>query len=293
MKAMNEYSHEFAYHIFHTPTQLEQLGGIVPIRSGYNEAKPNYNVGPRIIFYYSFHFILSGAVEFICDNKKAILSQGDLFVLLPHKTHQYFISSDVKGPLRMFWIAVDGRQLPYVLRRLGITPQSPYVASIVDPDLHSHLFQFAEEWEKQAKQDNLALTMQLYSLFNRLILKSKTKAPDYATGHWLDESLKYIHLYYTEGISVKDISDYLGVHRVHFSNMFYKKMNIRPQQYIKKMLMEKALALIENTPQPITQIALTLGFSDLYSFTHSFKTFFGKPPSAFRKQSEGPASLQK
>jgi YesN/AraC family two-component response regulator len=183
----------------------------------------------------------------------------------------------------MFWIAVDGRQVPHLLRRLGITPQSPYINSIVEADFQSHLFRLAEEWEKQSKQDDLTLITQLYSLFNQLIVMSKMKAPDYSSDHWLDKSLKYIHLYYTEGISVKDIADYIGIHRVHFSNIFYKKMRIRPHQYIKKMLMEKALTMIKDTSQPITQIASTLGYSDLYSFTHSFKKYFGKSPSEYRK----------
>ncbi|UJF35192.1 helix-turn-helix transcriptional regulator [Paenibacillus hexagrammi] len=280
---MDEYTHEFAHHIYHTPTQLERHSGIIPIRTGYNEAKPNYKIGPSSIFYYSFHFVLSGSVNFIYENHHLQLQQGDLFLLFPHRTHQYFISPEASETLRMFWIAVDGKMLPLLTHRLGVTPQTPYVKSIFDSDFHPCLFNLAETWEKQSKSDDLILLAQLISLFNQLIQMSTIKTQKYSADHWLNMSLEYIHLYYTEGITVKDIADYLGIHRVHFSNMFFKKMKVRPQLYMKKMLMEKALTMIKDTSQPITQIALTLGFSDIYSFTHSFKNYFGKAPSDFRK----------
>ncbi|WP_123043242.1 helix-turn-helix transcriptional regulator [Cohnella candidum] len=280
---MIEFSHEFAEHWYHTPNALEKHSGIIPIRIGYNEAKPNYRIGPRFIVYFSLHFVLKGHVTLRWDHEEVILRRGDLFALFPHQIHKYNITPDSEEPLKMFWIAAEGKQMPSLIRRLGLTPQLPYLKAFFSPSFEASLFHLANQWEDLTRKDDFSLTHAFYALLNQLLQMSQPPQSSASTDDWISKSLAYIHLNYMEGITIRDIAEHVGIHRSHFSNIFNKKVGVRPQQYLMNLLMKKAMEMVSTTTMPITHIALSLGYSDVYSFTHSFKGFYGESPSFYRK----------
>jgi AraC-like DNA-binding protein len=287
---LQEYSHEYAENYYHAPSPLDRMGGIVPIRIGHNLAKPNYRIGPRFIVYYSFHFVLSGNVTYCWDEHQVTLSPGDLFCLFPHHIHEYFVHAQAVEPLRMFWIAIEGKQLPTLVKRLGLSAGSPYINSLFDAALESQLFELIALWKKDEHQDDLRLTSGLYRLFSNMLVNYVPIKQVKSTEDWIKRSLEYMKLYYSEGISVSDVAKYVGIHRTHFSNIFHQKVGVRPHQYLTELVMSKAMNSILETKLSVTQIALSLGYSDLYAFTHAFKNYFGQSPNYYRtltKQTEG------
>ncbi|WP_169908134.1 helix-turn-helix domain-containing protein [Metabacillus halosaccharovorans] len=91
-------------------------------------------------------------------------------------------------------------------------------------------------------------------------------------------------MYYSEGISVNDVAKYVGINRTHFSNVFTKKIGISPTNYIQRKVMEKAAQLLEEHTNSMTEIALSLYYSDVYSFSRSFKNYYGISPYAYREE---------
>jgi AraC-like DNA-binding protein len=55
-------------------------------------------------------------------------------------------------------------------------------------------------------------------------------------------------------------------------------------QLLEQCRRKKAEFLLQDTQMPITEIAVTLGYSDLTSFNHAFKKWFGMPPSEYRRR---------
>jgi len=280
---MIEFTHEHAEHLYHTPSALEKHNGVIPIRIGYNEAKPNYHIGPRFIAYYSLHFVRAGQVTLRINQEEIVLSRGDLFVLFPNSIHEYYMTCHEEPSLKMFWIAAEGKQMPMVASRLGVTLKHPYIKNFFNQELEQSFFQFAYEWKSLVKQDDFSLTERFYSFLNHILQLSKPVKTASPTDDWVATSLDYIHLYYKEGITVTGIADHVGIHRSHFSNVFYQKVGIRPHRYLSKLIMEDAMKIVSTTELPVSHIALSLGYSDVYSFTHAFKGYYGKPPSFYRK----------
>ncbi|MFC5447469.1 helix-turn-helix transcriptional regulator [Paenibacillus aestuarii] len=280
---MREYTHEYADNYYHTPSSLDKMGGIVPIRIGHNIAKPNYRIGPRFIVYYSFHFIISGQVTFCWDENQVTLSPGELFCLFPHMIHEYYVNAQSEEePLRMFWIAVEGKQLPALVKRFGLSTSTPYLKLQFDEGLVTQLFELIDIWKESATQDNLRLTSSLYLIFSRMLQIYVPQTQGKSSEHWIERSLEYMQLYYTEGISVNDVAQHVGVHRTYLSNIFQNKVGVRPHKYLKDLVMSKAMNSILETQLSVTQIALSLGYSDLYAFTHAFTNYFGRSPNYYR-----------
>ncbi len=57
-------------------------------------------------------------------------------------------------------------------------------------------------------------------------------------------------------------------------------------QVIALIVMNEAKVLLNSTSKPVSEISSTLGFSDLYSFSHFFKKHSGESPSQYRTQFE-------
>jgi AraC-like DNA-binding protein len=278
---MREYGHEFADHWFYTPTLIERAGGLNIIRAGQNLAKENYHIGPRFISYFSIHCILSGSGTYINQGKQHSIKTGDIFCLFTNHTHSYFSSQ--QEPLEMFWIAFDGRQARPLLSMLGITEESTCVHEILTTKSRKtieHLINLFQDYDENKQFKKISY---IYELFDDLYAEvSKKNIQTKSKEDWVQNGIDYIELYYSEGITVADVAEYVGINRTHFSNVFTKKVGRSPNSYLQRKIMKRAAELLSTTQNSITEIALSLCYSDVYSFSRSFKNYYGMSPTDFR-----------
>ena len=73
-----------------------------------------------------------------------------------------------------------------------------------------------------------------------------------------------------------------GAAQAHFARSFKEAFGLPPHRYLLTRRLERATALIRDTPLPITEIALATGWSSLGTFGRTFRDVFGLSPSAFR-----------
>lgn len=100
---------------------------------------------------------------------------------------------------------------------------------------------------------------------------------------WVKRLREILHDKYAESYSLKELSKELDIHPVHLSRDFSKYFYCNLGEYIRKIRLEKALALLSNKQIPLTQIAFDCGFADQSHFARCFKALKGINPSKFRK----------
>jgi hypothetical protein len=85
-------------------------------------------------------------------------------------------------------------------------------------------------------------------------------------------------------LSLKEISESLDVHPSYLSREFSKYFdNLSFGDYIRKLRIEKSIALLQDPKYSLAEIAYLTGFSDQSHFNRIFKVHTGKSPSVFRK----------
>lgn len=284
MAAMQEYEYEFADFIYYTPGQLEKECRIWPVRAGRSLAKPNYKVGPKRIECYSLHFVQEGMIRLQYEGKQVELEKGDVFCLFPYRKYFYdMIPSD--RPLQMSWLAVDGDRAMALLELAGLTHEHPFRKKALtsrvraSADLVIHTLEGAQRWNPAGA---LELQSHICALFAGLIPES-VPAQEAELAGWIHECMKYIELHASEGISVQQVADFAGVHRSYFTQVFTSQAGMPPMKYMQKIRMDKARQLLMDTDATITEIALSLGYPNLYTFTRAFKTYFKDSPLTLRK----------
>lgn len=84
------------------------------------------------------------------------------------------------------------------------------------------------------------------------------------------------------GVTLKDLSAFLGYSEKYCSELFLKVMGEPFSQWLKRLRVRKAEHLLVNSRVSMTNIAASLGFSDQFSFSHFFKKAVGCSPRQFR-----------
>lgn len=268
-------------HLF-TPTSFERTNAIWPARLGRNEAKPNYHVGPRFTPYYSLHYVMDGSGFFSQGDHTYALKKGDLFCLFPHVSQEYYTSAE--QPLRLAWVAFDGRMAKDILDKIGLRLESPYLQRTVDAEFEIRMESF---FELIRKDSGIGADLMKSSIFlgilGRLMEtadKSNRKEP--GTESWLEKGLAYMNLHFAEGITVQEISKHAGVERTYFSKSFRKAYGSTPVQYLQKLKMSAAKSMLTETEYKLAEIAQSVGYPDLFTFSKAFKKHVGMPPNHYR-----------
>ncbi|NQX65251.1 AraC family transcriptional regulator [Paenibacillus alba] len=281
---MREDHHEFLEIYYFTPSDFEKSGSAWPIRLGYNMAKSNYHIGPRTTPYYYLIFVLEGEGTFQQNNQTFALGQHDMFCLFPQVTHEYM--SDAHNPLRKIFVAFDGKQSLQLLERIGLNPHTPHLSGVLSPASIQLMWDFMNAVSDSERQlTDLARLRCFYHVFDELTgIRKPTSAQANRAMSWLEQGVAYMQIHYAEGITVERVSEHVGVERTHFTKQFGKTYGVTPMQYLQNLKMDEAKLLLEQTSYTLSEIANSVGYPDLFSFSKAFKKQIGVPPTQYRQQ---------
>lgn len=90
----------------------------------------------------------------------------------------------------------------------------------------------------------------------------------------------FIDAYFNQSLTVNAVAQEASMSDFHFFRLFKSTFGLSPHQYIIKQRLHHAKVLLSEG-QNITETAFSCGFPDVYSFSKSFKKYFGIMPSQF------------
>ncbi len=100
-------------------------------------------------------------------------------------------------------------------------------------------------------------------------------------------TLKYIDEHFTEKLSLEDMAAKTGFSKFHFSRLFKKYTNYNFSDYLCLRRVKEAETLLLRHDIPITDVAITSGFSSISTFNRIFKQQKGCSPSEYRNRNSG------
>lgn len=105
-----------------------------------------------------------------------------------------------------------------------------------------------------------------------------------ATRQLVRRAMAFIHTHFSEAIDRDEIAAHIGISADYLTDCFRQELGITPITYIRRYRIRQACELLRSTDQPITQIALNVGFSDSAHFTRTFLREVGLTPKAYRRK---------
>jgi AraC family transcriptional regulator len=120
----------------------------------------------------------------------------------------------------------------------------------------------------------------------RLNAKARSGAPIARGGlaAWQQRLLvRYIDENLGERISLKTLADLVHLSPYHFCRAFRQSFGLPPHRYHTSRRIQRAKALLEAADYSVTDIGMTLGFSETSSFCTAFRKATGLSPTAYHR----------
>ena len=99
----------------------------------------------------------------------------------------------------------------------------------------------------------------------------------------VQKALAFIEERLSASLSVKDVTQQVGIPGVTLCSKFKAEMGISIGKYIDSLVMHRAEVLLINTTLPLSDISEQLGFYDQFYFSRRFKEMYAVPPLKYRK----------
>jgi AraC-like DNA-binding protein len=82
--------------------------------------------------------------------------------------------------------------------------------------------------------------------------------------------------------ALAELAESAGLSPYHFLRMFKRVTGVTPYQWVLRARLREAARRLASGRDPVTDIALDVGFEDLSNFMRSFRAEFGMSPRRYR-----------
>ena len=125
-------------------------------------------------------------------------------------------------------------------------------------------------------ENKMSVLSTLYALAAKLF---STRQKLSAGNETINKATEYICLNYAlSNLTVSQVARECFVSEIYLRKLFGEKLNITPFYYITKVRMTHARNLIQEKI-PIKEVAVLVGYNDIYQFSRAFKRFYKISPS--------------
>ena len=100
---------------------------------------------------------------------------------------------------------------------------------------------------------------------------------------YIEAAVNYIKTNFSTSMTVTDLTDVLGISQPYLYRIFKEKFGKSPKQYMNDYRIEQAKQLLKKTDITVTQVANSVGFSDVLSFSRFFTSKTGVSPQKYRQ----------
>ena len=146
-------------------------------------------------------------------------------------------------------------------------------------ELSKEIFRLFNSNEKGYK---LKIKQRFYELL--ALLTNDMKTSKRSLNNKIDAALEYIDENLGKKISNSELAKMCYISEIYLRKLFIQITGTSPQQYIIERRIKTAISWLLTTNIAVSEIASKLGFSDIYSFSKSFKLHVGCSPLQYRKR---------
>ncbi len=225
----------------------------------------------------------SGTGRLVVNGVEYHITKDQGMLLLPSEAHEYFADGN---EWLVDWIGLSGSGVENFFKQTAAIEQTG-IFFISDPEnLHIRLKEILETEQTQNALRAYDVSALTYLFLTQLLKNISATTANSLSSRYnrLTPVLDYIDEHYAESITLKKLSDLLGVTPQHLCTLFRKIMNTRIFEYINLVRIKKSKEFLLAQPNlAIRDIAHLNGFEDVSYFCYIFKRVEKITPGDFRK----------
>lgn len=222
---------------------------------------------------------------------------GDLVLLGPNLPHTWSsaekITQDTPHIAQVLWFKpewADGltsvltelrpvaTMLDKARRGLKFTPAAaravrPIIADLFEKPPTERLLSLIDILTRLARDEHAEL------LASPTRTQNITSLPDRPR---IDRVLEYIHANYAAKVTIAALSDIAALSPSGFHRLFHRHTRLTLSEYVARLRVGEACALLTSSDRPIANIADSVGYTSLANFNRQFRTIKQMTPRDFR-----------
>ncbi|WP_020619817.1 helix-turn-helix transcriptional regulator [Paenibacillus daejeonensis] len=230
---------------------------------------PNWRLANPFIPFHSLTFVLEGEANFLVHEEEIRVQAGDI-LYIPAGSDRWATTSGMRCAAMNFDLA-DGQRLPLPARILGREME----------EFETLCREINYEWLQRRSGYQLKCQALFALLLHKLIYEEEANRP----GNLHVERMKrHIAEHYEGVITVRVLAELVGLHPVYCGALFKQTEGCTIAEYIHRVRLNKAAALLVSGEYTVGEAAERAGFSDPYYFSTRFKRHMGVTPSEYRNR---------
>ncbi|MCW1923875.1 AraC family transcriptional regulator [Luteolibacter arcticus] len=212
------------------------------------------------------------------------IGSGGLILLPPDEAHSYF--ADAADPWSIFWVHFTGHRAADYVEALALTGDSP----LLEVPKEAAMQQAFEETYRHAldgfsESGLLGLTTGLSRLIGLArVYSSSGSARARRTEDRVLTSIRQLQDEPTRDWRIEELAAAAGMSLAHFTDRFHKQAGCPPKQFLIRLRLQIASALMQESGLTVAQIATQVGYEDPYYFSRLFRRHTGQSPRAHRRE---------
>lgn len=166
----------------------------------------------------------------------------------------------------------------------------PVLVGIEDRFVEGVVMALKNEVEQNGKSGRIyseslanSLVVHLYSKYG-VRNRSSEEGTFGGSPRLIRRAIEFIHSRLEQDITLKEIADAVGLSPFHFARLFKQTLGVSPYQYVIRQRIERAKQLLARGDQPLSSVAIDVGFYDQSHFTLHFKKVCGLTPRQYALQ---------
>ncbi len=227
----------------------------------------------------------SGIGRVLTGGKEMVVAQGQGVLLKPGEKHEYYADSTEDWVVD--WVAFSGTSIESFFENNASTINKTGVYYVANSDrLRELMDEIITTTQVATPIKAMEVSTKAYSLLMQLsqlasVSKNKNLLNRYTR---LEPVLSYIEEHYAEAVTLKELSELMGVTPQHLCTLFRKIMGTRIFEYINLVRIKKSKEFMLDQPDTaIRDVAHGNGFEDVSYFCYIFKRIEKTTPGDFKK----------
>lgn len=250
---------------------------------------------------YEMVYMKKGYAVFEISGQPVNLGPNDIVIIKPLQYHKFIVKSEngcefivlnfkfenkfsgeySEIPLEDFLNFVTSRETGAYIT-LKVSQKNEIIV------LLNRILKERESSEPGSEFLNYLLVLELFVLLSRALKMEwensiKTKSPKLR--ELINISVNFIHTNFERDISLGDISKFVFLSPSYFTRAFKEETGMSPINFLLKVRIDRAKELLADTGLKISDIALSVGFSNQQRFNEMFKKYAHQTPLQYRKKS--------
>lgn len=227
---------------------------------------------------YYLIYIVKGELLLDMIGIKRTIGRGTAFIIPPKHMYKY------RGNSSTYYLFVHftGSYVANFLKECGFDK----LPCIIENDFSAHLQNKIELMINTFLHNEPLCIQKCAYLLQDILISIREKSLDKADNSPLKSSLKYIHSFFTDKISIPYLAGLESLSNSRYVTVFKNQMGKTPNEYIIELRLQFAKKLLDNTNLSIRQISENVGYSDQYFFSRLFKKHMGVSPQNYRNKNK-------